>query len=81
LYLGPSSNKIILNLSNELPLAANPTQLVDHLNQLLMAGNMSPAMRNTLINAVTNIPAKNSKERVQTAIYLVINSPEFVIDK
>ena len=80
-YLGPTSNKITLNLSNELTLAANPTQLVDHLNQLLMAGNMSPAMRNTLINAVTNIPVKYSKERVQTAIYLVVNSPEFVIDK
>jgi len=68
-------------LSNELTLAANPTQLVDHLNLLLMAGNMSSAMRDTLINAVTSIPAKSSKERAQTAIYLVVNSPEFVIDK
>ena len=80
-YLGPTSNKITLNLSNELTLAANPTQLVDHLNLLLMAGNMSSAMRDTLINAVTSIPAKSSKERAQTAIYLVVNSPEFVIDK
>ena len=79
-YIG-RTNRVTLNFSNELALAANPTQLVDHLNLLLMAGNMSPAMRNTLINAVTNIPATNSKERVQTATYLVINSPEFVIDK
>jgi endo-chitodextinase len=79
-YLG-TTNRVTLNFSNELPLAANPTQLVDHLNLLLMAGNMSPSMRATLINAVTSIPAKNSKERVQTAIYLVVNSPEFVIDK
>jgi hypothetical protein len=49
-----------------------------------MAGNMSPAMRTTLINAVGSIPANNlagRTERVRTAIYLVVNSPEFVIDK
>ena len=85
-YLGPntSTGKITLNLSLELSLANNPTDLVDHLNYLLMAGNMSPAMRTTLINAVTSIPATNlagRTERVRTAIYLVVNSPEFVIDK
>jgi len=42
---------------------------------------MSPAMRTTLINAVTSIPVNNLTERARTAIYLVVNSPEFVIDK
>lgn len=79
--LGPSSNRITLNLSAEQALAANPTQLVDHLNSLVMAENMSPAMRNILINAVTQIPADNPVERARTAVYLVINSPEFTIDK
>ena len=82
--LGLSTNKITLNLSAELSLATNPTSLVDHLNYVLMAGNMSPAMRTTLINAVTSIPATTQPgrtERVRTAIYLVVNSPEFVIDK
>ncbi len=83
-FLGPNTNKITLNLAVELSLANTPTDLVDHLNYLLMAGNMSPAMRTTLINAVTSIPATNlagRTERVRTAIYLVVNSPEFVIDK
>ena len=79
--LGPASDRITLNLSNEQTLAANPTQLVDHLNSLLMANNMSAAMRNILINAVTQIPSNNLAERAKTAIYLVINSPEFTIDK
>jgi uncharacterized protein (DUF1800 family) len=78
---GPSSDKITLNLSIEQTMASNPTQLVDHLNTLLMAGGMSSAMRTTLINAVTQIPASNPNERVHTAIYLVINSPEFVVQK
>jgi uncharacterized protein (DUF1800 family) len=79
--LGPSTNKIALNLSGEQILAKNPAQLVDHLNSLLMAGNMSSAMRTTLINAVTSIPVNSAKERVRTALYLVVNSPESVIDK
>jgi uncharacterized protein (DUF1800 family) len=79
--LGPSTARITLNLSNEIALAANPAQLVDHLNTLLLAGNMSPEMQTILINAVTQIPSSNPTERARTAIYLVINSPEFTVDK
>ncbi|HYJ07204.1 MAG TPA: DUF1800 family protein, partial [Chthoniobacterales bacterium] len=79
--LGPSTARVTLNLSNEIAMAANPTQLVDHLNTLLMAGNMSPAMRTILINAVTQIPGTNPTERTRTALYLVINSPEYTVDK
>jgi uncharacterized protein (DUF1800 family) len=78
---GPTDNRITLNLSAEQTMASDPTQLVDHLNTLLMANGMSSAMRTTLINAITQIPAGNPTARVQTAIYLVINSPEFVVQK
>ena len=80
-YLGPGSDRITLNISNEITLAANPSALVDHLNSLLMAGSMSSEMRNILVNAITQIPSNNPTERARTAIYLVINSPEFTIDK
>ena len=80
-YLGPGSDRVTLNLATEQALAANPAQLVDHLNVLLMASSMSTEMRNILINAVTQIPANNPTERARTAIYLVINSPEFAVDK
>jgi uncharacterized protein (DUF1800 family) len=85
-FLGPSTDRITLNLSppngiNYITLAANPSQLVDQLNTVLMAGSMSSDMRTTLINAITQIPASNPTERARTAIYLVTNSPEFTIDK
>lgn len=79
--LGPSTARVTLNISNQVAMAGNPTQLVDSLNSLLLAGGMSPEMRTILINAVTAIPSSNPTERVRTAIYLVINSPEFTIDK
>jgi uncharacterized protein (DUF1800 family) len=79
--LGPSSDRITLNLAAEQTRAADPAGLVDHLSALLMAGGMSSNMRNIMINAVTQIPSTNPLERVRTAIYLVVNSPEFVVDK
>jgi uncharacterized protein (DUF1800 family) len=80
--LGPSTDRITLSLAAEQQTyGADPAGLVDHLNSLLMAGGMSSSARTILVNAVTQIPATNTLERVRTAIYLVVNSPEFVVDK
>jgi len=79
--LGPAADRITLALGPEQTLASDPAALVDHLNTVLMAGGMSSSMRTILINAVTQIPSTNTLERVRTAIYLVVNSPEFAIDK
>jgi uncharacterized protein (DUF1800 family) len=79
--LGPGTDRITLNLASEQTRAGDPAGLVDHLNSLLMAGGMSSSVRTILINAVTQIPATNTLERVRTAIYLVVNSPEFAVDK
>jgi uncharacterized protein (DUF1800 family) len=79
--LGPSADRVTLDESKDISLAADPNQLVDHLNSLLMAGSMSSGMRNILVNAVTQIPSTNPTERARTATYLVINSPEFAVDK
>ncbi len=80
-YLGPSTARITLDLSKQTTLAADPAQLVEHLSFLLMESSMSFAMRSTLVNAISQIPANNPTERAKTAIYLVINSPEFAVDK
>jgi len=84
-FLGPGNDHITLSLAAEQQTyGTDPAGLVDHLNSLLMAGNMSSNTRNIIINAVTQIPSSpssNTLERVRTAIYLVVNSPEFVVDK
>jgi uncharacterized protein (DUF1800 family) len=79
--LGPATDRITLNISPQVTEAANPAQLVDHLNSLMMANGMTTEMRTILINAITAIPASNPTERARTAIYLVTNSPEFSVDK
>ncbi|MGI8482540.1 MAG: hypothetical protein ACR2MF_10865 [Chthoniobacterales bacterium] len=80
-YLGPSSGRISLNFAYQQGIAGDATQLVDHLNALLMGGAMSWDMRSTVINAVNQIAVSNPLERVRTAVYLVVNSPEFAVEK
>lgn len=79
--LGPSTDRITLNLTNEQTLAADPAKLIDHLDALLLASSMSPEMRNVLVNAINQIPASNPTERVKSALYLGVNSPEFSTEK
>ena len=46
-----------------------------------MSGQMSYGMRNIVINAVSQIPAANTLERAQTAVHLIVTSPQFVIER
>jgi hypothetical protein len=61
-------------------MAANPTQLVEHLNLLLMAGQMSTGLKNTIIAEVTKMPS-DPTERVKEAAHAIVTSPEYVIQK
>ena len=74
-------DRIVLDLSAQTSLASDPASLVDSLNTLLMAGQMSSGMRSIVVNAVTQIPVAKTLERAQTAVHLIVTSPEFVIQK
>lgn len=64
------------------PLAADPAALVERLNLLLMSGQMSPFMRDVLVTRLTALTnANGGRDRVQHALYLVLNSPEYSIQK
>ena len=65
----------------ELALAGNPAALMDRLNMLLVAGQMSAATRSTILTAVNAMPASNPRGRVLTAVSLVMLSPDFVVQK
>ena len=68
------------DFSNLSPLAANPTQLVEHLNLLLMSGQMSASMKTTLVNELTKM-SSDPVERVKEAVHSIVTSPEYVIQK
>jgi len=64
-----------------LPLAATPGSLVDSLNDLLLHGTMSPEMRNSIVGAVQAVSASNAIKRVRTAVYLVLTSSQYQVER
>lgn len=63
-------------------LAADPGALLDRLDLLLLSRQMSPFMRQVLTTHLQALPNTNGgRERVQHALYLVLTSPEYAIQK
>jgi uncharacterized protein (DUF1800 family) len=72
---------IPLDLTQEETLAGNPAALTDYFNGIFLNGAMSAAMRAVLIDTIGKLPADDPEERVLSALWLILNSPEYVIEK
>jgi Protein of unknown function (DUF1800) len=64
-----------------LPLASDPTALVNELDRLMMHGTMSPAMKTSIVNAVSSVSATNTLSRARMAVYLVASSSQYQIER
>jgi len=60
---------------------ATGNQLLDALNQKMMHGTMSAAMRGNILTAVQNIAVTNPLARAQQAVYLVASSSQYQIQR
>jgi uncharacterized protein (DUF1800 family) len=83
-YAGwPMSDYLFGDYSAEVALAGNPDALVDRLNLLLVAGQMTAATRKAIVEAVkaTPVDASGGTRRVAFATYLIMMSPEFIVQK
>ncbi|MEF8765932.1 hypothetical protein, partial [Stenotrophomonas sp. A3_2] len=65
----------------ELPLAGTPASLVDRMNLILCAGQMTSATRTLILNAVQAVPKTDALHRIATAVYLTMNSPDYIVQK
>jgi uncharacterized protein (DUF1800 family) len=77
-------NGTSIDLSAWVALADDPNILIDTLNTLLLHGTMSDDMRQSVMTAVTSIPAANDSNRrmrVQTAIYLILTSSQYQVQR
>ena len=60
----------------------DPGALLDRYNLLFLSGQMSPYMRATLLTRLNAITGTNrARLRMQHALYLILNSPEYVVQK
>jgi hypothetical protein len=59
----------------------NPDQLLDSLNLLLLNGSMSAEMRQTIRTAVLSVPAGEPRNRVRMAVYLILTSSQYQVER
>jgi len=85
-----AGSDITVPYSAELALAGNPDGLATHLDQLLMNGTMSASLHQQIVTAVTAVavpaspPAsvlKAQQNRVHLAVFLVMTSPEYLVQR
>jgi len=70
-----------LNLSGLESMASDPAALVDMLNAFGLNGDMSPPMRDALIASVSAIPASDPIGRLRNALYLLVTSAQYVVER
>ena len=70
-----------INLAPYDSLASNPDQLLDSLNTLLLNGSMSAEMRQTIKTAVQTLPSTDMRGRVRAAVYLILTSSQYQVER
>jgi uncharacterized protein (DUF1800 family) len=70
-----------LDLSTLQAIAGDAGQLVDYLNNLLLHGTMSDAMRTSIINAVNAESTTDTLKRSKVALYLVASSSQYQVQR
>jgi uncharacterized protein (DUF1800 family) len=83
LPFGPSGavSDVRINLATEQALASDPDALLDHLNKVLMSGQMPQNMRDRIKTYLNTISAADLPRRARGAVYLVAASPQFATQK
>ena len=71
LSYGPGTT---VDLTPFLPLASNPTSLVNAIDLTLTEGVMPAALKNIIVNAVTSDQIYGALHQVETAMYLTLIS-------
>jgi hypothetical protein len=72
------------NYAAELALAGDAAALVDRLNRLLCAGQLSEATRSLIVTTVAGMAGSSDSDktkRVQAAVMLVMASPDYLVQR
>jgi uncharacterized protein (DUF1800 family) len=62
-------------------LAGDPAALLDQLDAQLLHGTMPSAMRTAILTALSAVPATDPLTRAKTAVYLVVTSPQYQVER
>ncbi|MGJ8652763.1 MAG: DUF1800 family protein [Opitutaceae bacterium] len=70
-----------VDFSTELPLASDPDALISHLDNLLTYGSLTPAQQSIIHLAIQRRQGWADDDIVALAVYLIMTSPDYVIQK
>jgi uncharacterized protein (DUF1800 family) len=76
-----SDEQVVLYLAREKALADDSQALLDHLDLLLMSGQMPSEMRDAIRTHIDTFDPQDRTGRVVDALYLIVTSPEFRVQK
>lgn len=84
-----AQTSFIPDYSQERALADNPEALIDHLDEKLVGGNMSAALKDRLVTAVENVPLSDENNpdydgayfRIGIAITMIMTSSDYIVQR
>ncbi len=76
---GATGTKI--DLSPFIALADHPDKLMDKLDLIMLHQSMSNSMRNVITQTINAIPVTDKLNRARTAIYLIVTSPQYQVER
>jgi len=62
-------------------IAGDPAALLDKLDAQLLHGTMPASMRGAILTALAAVPATDLLTRAKTAVYLVVTSPQYQVER
>jgi|GEM_PF-1598432 len=75
----PAEEKVSFQWDAELALTSDPIALIEHLDGLIAAGQLSSTTKATIVTAVSNVSANNPDDRLEMAMRLIYLSPDFAV--
>lgn len=79
--LGEFDNDATLDVADLVPLAQNHNALVDYLDLVLTAKQLSTATRETLTNYLDTHTQLSAEEKIRDLLYLVLTSAEYAVQR
>ena len=80
--IDPAENEILIHIDREKALAeVSDQELIQHLNILLLHGNMTDFLELALVDLLSEISEEKPEEKASEAIGLIITSPEFSVQQ
>jgi uncharacterized protein (DUF1800 family) len=78
LVYGQVNSGTTVSVTGYVPLAASPSQLVDAISAVMLHGQVSDDMKNTLVTTLSSI--SDNTQRTQAAFYLIGSSSQFQVE-